>query len=81
MTGQERRVGRTRLREGAAPALDRLVPQRDAAAHLGVSVSYLRASSCPKVLLPGNGPRGKPLVRYRLSDLDRWAEAHRLTPR
>lgn len=81
MTGQGRQVGRTRLREGAAPALDRLISQRDAAAYLGVSVSYLRASSCPKVLLPGTGPRGKPLVRYRLSDIDRWVEAYRLTPR
>lgn len=64
-----------------APPVTRLVPQRDAAAYLGVGVSYLRASSCPKVLLPGTGPRGKPLVRYRLADLDAWADAHRLTPR
>ena len=65
----------------AVAPLDRFIPQREAAAYLGVSVSYLRASTCPKVLLPGTGPRGKPLVRYRLADLDRWAEAYRLTPR
>lgn len=58
----------------------RLVTQKEAAAYLGVSVSYLRASSCPKVLLPGTGPRGKPMVRYRVRDLDQWADAHRLGP-
>ena len=57
-----------------------LVSQPEAGRYLGVSVSYLRASSCPKVLLPGTGPRGKPLVRYRLSDLDAWAAAHRCGP-
>lgn len=39
---------------------------------LGVSVSYLRASDCPKVLLPSNGKRS--LVRYRESELIAWAE-------
>jgi ribosomal protein S12 len=53
---------------------ERLVSQREAAAFLGVSQSYLRASSCPKVLLPGNGPKDRPLVRYRLSDVATWAE-------
>ncbi len=49
--------------------------QKQAAAVLQVSVSYLRASSCPKVLLPGNGKRGKPLVRYRQLDLLAWANS------
>lgn len=51
-----------------------LVSQREAAAFLGVSQSYLRASSCPKVLLPGNGPRDRPLVRYRLSEVAAWTQ-------
>ena len=60
---------------------DRLLAQPEAAAYLGVSVSYLRASNCPKRLLPGTGPKGKPLVRYRLSELDAWADSYRLDPR
>lgn len=53
---------------------DALMRQKEAANYLGVSVAYLRASECPKVLLPGNGPAGKPLVRYRQSEIERWAE-------
>jgi hypothetical protein len=55
--------------------LDELLTQRQAARLLKVGVSYLRASSCPKVLLPGNGPKAKPVVRYRVRDLLDWAEA------
>jgi hypothetical protein len=32
------------------------------------------------VLLPGNGPKGKPLVRYRQSDLRTWADQHARKP-
>lgn len=67
---------RLAARVGAAPALadgdpDELLTQRQAAGFLKVSISYLRASDCPKVLLPGRGRR--PLVRYRRSDLVAWA--------
>ena len=41
-----------------------ILTQKEAANLLRVSVSFLRASGCPKHLLPGNGLRGKPLVRY-----------------
>jgi hypothetical protein len=58
-------------------ARDRYLTQRQAAELLQVSVSYLRASNCPKVLLPGNGRRGKPLVRYRMHDLVSWADSRR----
>lgn len=51
-----------------------LVSQRKAAAFLGVSQSYIRASSCPKVLLPGNGPKARPLVRYRINEVAAWSE-------
>ena len=55
-----------------------IMTQKEAAALLRVSVAYLRASSCPKLLLPGNGPRGRPTVRYRLEDVLAWANARRV---
>jgi hypothetical protein len=53
---------------------DDLLTQREAASLLRVGVSYLRASDCPKVLLPGNGAKARPLVRYRRSEVMAWAE-------
>ena len=53
-----------------------LLRQREAALYCGVSVSYLRASRCPKVLLPGHGPKGRPVVRYDPDALDRWLGEH-----
>jgi hypothetical protein len=64
----------------AAPSLPSELTQREAAHLLRVSVSYLRASSCPKHLLPGNGPRGRPLVRYLRDELLAWATTRALTP-
>jgi hypothetical protein len=55
----------------------RLWTQREAAEFLSVSERYLRASSVPKLLLPGTGPRGKPLVRYCPSDVIEWSRAYR----
>lgn len=52
-----------------------LIRQKEAATMLGVSVAWLRASSCPKVLLPGNGPKGRELVRYDVADLRTWARS------
>lgn len=53
--------------------MDKLLKQREAADLLEVSVSYLRASDCPKVLLPPN--RGKrPLVRYDPAQLQAWKD-------
>lgn len=49
----------------AATHEDNLLTQRETAHLLSVSVSYPRASSCLKHLLPGNGPRGRPPLRYR----------------
>ncbi len=51
-----------------------LLTQKEASAYLRVSPAYLRASSCPKILLPGNGKKGRPMVRYRVEDLIAWAE-------
>jgi hypothetical protein len=51
--------------------------QRDAAGFLSVSPRYLRASSCPKVLLPGTGKAGRPLVRYEREAVRAWAASHR----
>jgi hypothetical protein len=65
--------------ESAALARDRYLSVTDAAAFLGVSVSWLNR-------LRGNGggpafsklsPRGR--VTYRLGDLIDWATAHRRT--
>ena len=56
------------------PSDEPLVRQRVAAHALNVSASYLRASDCPKVLLPGNGPKGQKIVRYRMSDVWKWVE-------
>jgi hypothetical protein len=51
---------------------DELLTQSEAAKLLKVSVSYLRASDCPKILLPSAGGK-RPLVRYRKSALLAWA--------
>ena len=53
----------------------RLWTQREAATYLGVTPRYLRDSSCPKMLLPGNGPKGQPLVRYDPDEVRAWARA------
>lgn len=47
--------------------------QKQAARLLGVSVSFLRASTCPVLRLPGNGARGKPLLRYFPEEVRAWA--------
>lgn len=60
------------------PELPSELTQREAARLLRVSVSYLRESSCPKHLLPGNGPRGRPLVRYLRDEVLAWASARSL---
>lgn len=59
----------------------RLMTQREAAALLAVSVRYLRESSCPKVLLPGHGARGKQLVRYDATEVQEWAAQWRTSRR
>ncbi len=61
-----------RVTELALPT-DRLWNQREAAYYLGVSARYLRDSDCPKVLLPGNGKSGQPIVRYDPAGVKAWA--------
>ena len=73
--GGERMTAAASERPGVNGA--ELLTQREAAAMLHVSVSYLRESSCPKLLLPGHGPRGRALVRYLRDDLMEWALARR----
>jgi hypothetical protein len=58
----------------AATTGDSLWTQQQAAAALKVSPRYLRESSCPKVLLPGNGEKGQPLVRYDPAEVREWRE-------
>jgi hypothetical protein len=65
---------------GAELHFDHLWTQREAATYVGVSQRYLRASSCPKKLLPGTGAKGRPLVRYDPAEVCRWVQyqsAHR----
>lgn len=50
--------------------------QKEAAAALRVSVSYLRASNCPKLFLPSLRPGGRPLLRYDPEQLLAWARRH-----
>jgi hypothetical protein len=59
-----------------------LLTQKQAAKYLGVSPSYLRrrVNIRPREL-PGDGPKGKPLLRYHRDDLNaqiaRWNEEQR----
>jgi hypothetical protein len=61
-----------RARFAAELSDDRLWNQREAAQYLAVSARYLRESTCPKVLLPGNGAKGQPLGRYDPADVKAW---------
>jgi hypothetical protein len=54
--------------------VDELWTQEEASAALKVSARYLRDSSCPKVLLPGQGPKGQRLVRYAPAAVRAWWE-------
>jgi hypothetical protein len=54
---------------------DRLWTRREAAAYPSASERFLRASSCPKKLLPGTGKGGKPLVRYDPAEVRAWVES------
>ena len=47
--------------------------QKAAARLLGVSTGWLRASSAPRLQLPGNGRAGQPLLRYSRTALLEWA--------
>lgn len=46
--------------------------QKHAAAVCGCSPTYLRNTSCPKLIEDGNGPKGKPRVFYLPADVRRW---------
>lgn len=70
-------MSRPRRQTEPLPFPDALLTQQQAAALLNVGASYLRASSCPKVLLPSGGGDRKPLLRYRRADLTAWALAWR----
>ena len=59
------------------PIDNKLWTQAEAAAYLGVTTRYLRDSACPKLLLPGNGPKGQPVVRYDPNEVRVWARAWR----
>jgi hypothetical protein len=46
--------------------------QADCAAFLAVSPRWLRDSTAPKVMLPGGGPAGRPIVRYEPAAIQSW---------
>ncbi len=60
------------LRGAETSPAEGLWTQKEAAAFLRVSTRYLRESGCPKVLLPGTGTKGQPLVRYDPRDVRAW---------
>jgi hypothetical protein len=72
--GHEESERPTSFPVGPAP----IMTQKEAAGFLRVSVAYLRASSCPKLLLQGNGPRGRATVRYSREDVLAWATRRRV---
>jgi hypothetical protein len=70
-------LGRDAKSPATQPRGQGLWTQPEAAAYLNVSVAYLRASSCPKVLLPAVRGR-KPLVRYSPEDVRSWIDRWRV---
>lgn len=60
---------------------DPLLTQQEAADLLRVSVRYLRASTCPKVLLPSTRPGARKLVRYDRNAIEGWLAGRRVTLR
>jgi hypothetical protein len=75
MSGGTMSNARADARVGLSFPFDRLWTQREAAAYLQVSERYLRASTCPKQLLPGTGIAGKPIVRYAPAAVEAWAHS------
>jgi hypothetical protein len=81
---RSRKHGQPRERGGNADANERhdmpgslppaLWTQKEAAEFLGVSPRYVRDSTIPKVLLTGNGPARRPLVRYDPRAVERWCK-------
>ncbi|HEY0995613.1 MAG TPA: hypothetical protein VGD77_06465 [Gemmatimonadaceae bacterium] len=74
---------RTSMTPGAPPLRNVVTPvavyalwtQEQAATFLNVSTRYLRDSSCPKHLLPGNGKKKKePVLRYKPEAVMRWVD-------
>ena len=57
----------------AHPSEPRLWTPRQAAEYLGVTVRYLRDSTCPCVRLQGTGGRHRRLVRYFPNAVRAWA--------
>ena len=65
--------------------LDNLLKEKDAAQHIGMSVSYLQHARCYGVTGGGgSGPVHIKLgrsVRYRVSDLERWIKENTVRSR
>lgn len=50
--------------------------QKKAAEAMGVSLRYLRESTCPRVELPSNKPGGRPMLRYDPEVCRTWWRAY-----
>lgn len=61
----------------APPRLDRLWTIEQAAAYLVVSPRYLRDTDCPRLRLPGRGPRRQALLRFEPEAVRAWAQRFR----
>ena len=66
--------GRSRSDGMSAPS-GKLWTQKEASEYLSVSCRYLRNTSCPRVELPGNGRKGRPVIRYSPAEVAAWAQA------
>ena len=56
-----------------------LLTVKEAALYLGMKPSWLRASTVPKVRLPGRGEK-RVAVRYSRTALDAWIRQHTVNP-
>lgn len=73
---KKRQTSMPKLQNAVTPiTVLKLWTQEEAAAYLNLSTRYLRDSSCPKVLLPGNGPRRESLVRYKPEQVIQWVDS------
>ena len=59
------------------PDFEPLLTAKQVADLLGVSERYVRDSAIPRLRLPGRGPKGQPLIRFRGSALGPWTDRYR----
>lgn len=65
------------LSPSSTPFHEPLWTIEQAATYLGVSARYLRDTDCPRLRLPGHGPKGQPIIRFLAAAVRAWAERWR----